>query len=254
MAKNKNMTNNRTNKKINNIAVFGATSAIAFETCKIFAKEGKSFTLIARNNEKLEFVKNDLLTRGAEKIETYVEDLSIIKNHTNLLPKIDADLIFIAYGILPKQEECNEDFDIELKNFQVNFLSVCSILNHFAKYFENKKSGTIAVITSVAGNRGRQSNYSYGTAKGALSIYLGGLRHRLYKSNVNVIDIKPGFVDTPMTKDIKKNFLFAKPEKIAEGIYNNLNTNNEIYCPYFWKIILFMIKIIPLKIFNKLKI
>ena len=247
-------TNNIVNNKIDNIAVFGATSAIAFETCKLFAKEGKNFTLIARDKEKLESVKNDLLTRGADKVETFVEDLGIIKNHENLLNRIETDLLFIAYGILPKQEECNNNFDTELENFQVNFISICSILNHFARYFEKKKSGTIAVITSVAGDRGRQSNYSYGTAKGALSTYLQGLRHRLYKSSVNVIDIKPGFVDTPMTKDIKKNFLFAKPKDIAKKIYKNINKNREIYCPWFWGWIMLIIKLIPRRIFLRLKL
>ena len=236
--------------EINNIAVFGATSAIAFETCKIFAQEGKSFTLIARDKEKLESVKNDLLTRGAKKVETIAQKLALIEEHKSLYKKIkDIDLLFIAYGILPQQEECNQNFETEMHNFQVNFLSVCSILNYFSRHLEEKKSGTIAVITSVAGDRGRQSNYSYGTAKGALSIYLQGLRHRLYRSNVNVIDIKPGFVDTPMTKDIKKNFLFAKPNKIAERIYKNIEVNSELYCPWFWKWVMSVIKILPKRVF-----
>ena len=248
--------------KINNIVVFGATSAIAFETCKLFANEGKSLTLIARDKEKLDSIKKDLLVRGAKKIETFHQDLSIIKKHKNLFEKIeDIDLLLIAYGILPKQEECNNNFDIEMNNFQVNFLSTCSILNFYASYFEKKyleeekKAGTIAVITSVAGDRGRQSNYSYGAAKGALSIYLQGLRHRLHKYNINVIDIKPGLVNTPMTKEIKKNLLFSSPQKVAKLIFNKIKCSNKaVYTPFLWRIIMLVIRNIPERVFLKLKI
>ena len=111
------------------------------------------------------------------------------------------------------------------------------------------------MISSVAGDRGRASNYIYGTAKGAVSIFLQGLRNRLSSSNVNVLTIKPGFVDTPMTSHLPKNFLYAKPELVGEQIYDAISKQKDIvYIPKFWRLIMFMIKHIPEFIFKKLSI
>jgi len=118
-----------------------------------------------------------------------------------------------------------------------------------------QKSGTIAVITSVAGDRGRQSNYVYGSAKGMVSTFLQGLRNRLYRAGINILDIKPGFVDTPMTIDFKKGPLWVSPEKIAEGIVEAIDKQKtEVYLPWFWKFIMLIIKLIPESIFRKMKL
>jgi decaprenylphospho-beta-D-erythro-pentofuranosid-2-ulose 2-reductase len=122
-----------------------------------------------------------------------------------------------------------------------------------AKQLEQQGHGCIAVISSVAGDRGRQSNYVYGTAKGALSIFLQGLRNRLGKTGVQVLTIKPGFVDSPMTKDFDKGLLWVKPAMIAQGILRAIEKKKEVvYLPFFWRYIMLIIKMIPEKIFKRL--
>ena len=141
------------------------------------------------------------------------------------------------------------------KELETNFVSVVSLLTYMANYFSAKKSGTIAVISSVAGDRGRQSNYVYGAAKGALTLVLQGLRNRLFSDGVQVLTIKPGFVDTPMTADIKKNFLFVKPKLVAEQIVIAVKKKKDVvYVPWFWRYIMLIIKIIPEFIFKRLSL
>ena len=141
----------------------------------------------------------------------------------------------IAHGTLGDQQKSAEDYTVAERELRTNLLSVISLLTPIANYFEEQKSGVIAVISSVAGDRGRQSNYVYGTAKGGLNIFLQGLRNRLNPAGVCVLTIKPGFVDTPMTEGIKKNPLFASPETIAKGIYTAIAAKRDIvYLPWFW--------------------
>ena len=139
-----------------------------------------------------------------------------------------------------------------MAELSTNAISTISLLTHLANRLEMQKSGTIAVVTSVAGDRGRQSNYVYGAAKGMVSIFLQGLRNRLHKAGVNVLDIKPGFVDTPMTAEFKKGLLWAKPESVAGSIVNGIDRGKyEIYTPFFWRIIMLVIRNIPESIFKK---
>jgi short-subunit dehydrogenase len=129
------------------------------------------------------------------------------------------------------------------------------MLTPIADFFEKQKHGVITVISSVAGDRGRQSNYIYGSAKAGLSVYLDGLRNRLYSAGVAVVTIKPGFVDTPMTAHLKKGFLFASPEKVARDILRAIEKRKcVVYTPWFWRWIMFVIKSIPETIFRKLKL
>jgi len=123
-----------------------------------------------------------------------------------------------------------------------------------AEIMEEQGHGTIAVISSVAGDRGRMSNYVYGAAKGAVSTFLQGLRNRMSHKGVHVLTIKPGFVDTPMTKDVDKNFLFASAKQVGNGIYNAIESKKDVvYLPPFWKLIMMIIKLVPESIFKKLK-
>lgn len=245
---------------MSNILILGATSAIAKHSSRLFAADGHSLYLVARNEDKLSSMKQDMLVRGASNVYIDVLDLADDKQHEDLIQRAtetmgSIDTVLIAYGTLGNQAECTKSYENTLKELQINCLSVISLLTLVANQLELQGSGSIAVISSPSGDRGRQSNYIYGTAKGALTIFLQGLRNRLSKSNVHVLTIKPGFVDTPMTKDFKKGFLWVSPEVISKGIYNALKKKKEtVYLPFFWFFIMMIIKLIPEKIFKHLKL
>ena len=243
-----------------NILIIGASSAVAEATARLYAEKGQQLYLIARNESKLNTISNDLKIRGAANVITSVLDVSdfdshkeSIENAFNTLGKVDT--VLIAHGSLPAQEHCEHDFEEGLKTLNINAISTLSLLSHIANIMEEQKEGTIAVITSVAGDRGRQSNYFYGSAKGMVSIFLQGLRQRLYKANVHVVDIKPGFIDSPMTADFKKGVLWSKPENIAAGIVKSIdNKRNVVYLPAFWKAIMMIITNIPEFVFKKIRL
>lgn len=243
-----------------NILIIGATSAIAEATAKIFAQRGDRLYLLARNEERLTALADDLKIRGANTVDCSRFDVNRFEDHRRLIFKAfetlgKVDVVLIAHGTLPDQDACEKDFDISLKEFNTNAISTISLLTHIANQFEAQNNGTIAVITSVAGDRGRQSNYVYGAAKGMVSIFLQGLRNRLHMSNVNVLDIKPGFVDTPMTAEFKKGILWASPGKIAEGIVRSIDKEKFVaYLPWYWAYIMRIIKLIPEFIFKKMKL
>jgi len=241
--------------------IIGATSAIAEATARLFAENGDALFLVARNKEKLGAIADDLKVRGASSVQTETLDVLEYERHQ---PVIDTainsleglDLVLVAHGTLPDQKACEQSFDLTRKEFEVNALSTISLLTHLANYFEEQKRGTIAVISSVAGDRGRQSNYVYGAAKGTISIFLQGLRNRLHRSGVHVLTIKPGFVDTPMTNTFDKGFLWVKPNRIAIRIASQLYKSHrgEIYAPSFWRLIMLIIQSIPERIFVKLEL
>jgi len=242
------------------IVILGATSAIAQSTARLFAKDGCSFLLVGRDKEKLDSVKRDLITRGAESAEVLAGDLgdcSAVENLFSLVLRSinSVDLLFVAYGSLGDQAKCEKDVQKSIGELETNFLSVVSWLTHFANYFEDKKAGSIAVIGSVAGDRGRKKNYVYGAAKAGLETFLSGLRNRLYSSNVNVLTIKPGFVDTPMTSHLPKGPLFASSNAVAKAIYEAISAKSDIiYAPWFWRFIMTIICCIPERVFKRLNI
>lgn len=243
-----------------NILIIGATSAIAQEVAKNYAKTNDNLFLVGQNMARLDIIAKDLRVRGAENVILHATDLNAFEHHEWLLKIIDQkfnpiDIVLIAYGTLPNQKICEASFNTTLKELVTNYISTVSLLTILANYFEKRKSGTIAVISSVAGDRGRQSNYVYGSAKGGLTIFLQGLRNRLSKSNINVLTIKPGFVDTPMTKNFKKGLLWVRPEYVGNKIvYAINNKRNVIYVPFFWHYIMMIIKSIPENIFKRLSL
>ncbi len=242
------------------ILIAGATSAIAHETAKCFARDGAELFLIARNTEKLEDVSNDLKVRGAKRTETFLLDLSDLDRHQEMIQTaintLDGlDMVLIAHGTLGDQQLCQQNVAKTIEELTTNFTSVISLLTILANYFELQKRGCIAVISSVAGDRGRRSNYVYGTAKGGVTVFLQGLRSRLSQSGVTVVTVKPGMVDTPMTASMKKGLLFAQPGKVGKGVYEAMMKGKEVvYLPWFWRPIMLIIKIIPEPIFKKLSI
>ena len=243
-----------------NVLIIGASSAIAYETARIYAEKGSQLMLVARNLDKLEIIKKDLLTRGAITVGVTSWDLFDFEHHDEILHKSIStlgtiDIVLIAHGSLPNQTQTELDYKLTEQEIKINFLSIVSLLTILGKYFAERKQGTIAVISSVAGDRGRMSNYIYGSAKGALSIFLEGFRNRLFHRGVNIVTIKPGFVSTPMTDHIEKNFLYVHPKVIASGIYNAITQGKSVsYLPWFWKYIMFIIKILPEFIFKRLKL
>lgn len=242
------------------ILIIGATSAIAREVAKIYAAKKYRLCLTGRDGKKLRIVADDLDTRGAEAVHVLAVELTdpathgdMIKRAGELLQGIDS--VLIAYGSLPDQPACEADAEQALRELNINFISVVALLTQLANDMEQRGHGSLAVISSVAGDRGRQSNYIYGAAKGGLSIFLQGLRNRLASKGVQVLTIKPGFVDTPMTVDFKKGLLWVSAETIAQGIVKAIDKKRDIvYLPWFWWGIMLIIKSIPERIFKKMKL
>jgi decaprenylphospho-beta-D-erythro-pentofuranosid-2-ulose 2-reductase len=242
------------------IAIIGATSALAHETARCFAREGAELFLVARSEEKLKTVADDLKVYGAKQVETFLLDLSDLSRHQELFDNAiitlnGLDMLLIAHGTLGNQHKCEVSVEETLKELTNNFTSVISLLTIAANYFEQQKRGCIAVISSVAGDRGRKSNYVYGTAKGGVTVFLQGLRNRLAKSGVKVVTIKPGTVDTPMTASMKKGLLFAKPDVVGRGIYEAMKQGKDIvYLPWYWRLIMLVVKSIPERVFKRLSL
>ncbi len=240
------------------VLIIGATSAIAYETAKCFAQDGADLFLVARNAEKLTSVADDLKVRGAKNVETCVLDLAELDRHEELLSQAittlgGLDMLLIAHGTLGDQRKCELSVAETLREFTNNCTSVISLLTLAANHFEQQKRGCIAVISSVAGDRGRQSNYVYGTAKAAVSTFMQGLRNRLAKSGVAVLTIKPGTVDTPMTAGLKKGLLFARVQSVGKGIYQAMKQGKDVvYLPWFWRPIMLIVKSIPERVFKKM--
>ena len=233
------------------ILIIGATSAIAEATARIWAQRGDELFLVARNEERLKIISKDLNVRGASEVHSYCMDANNFDRHSSMLDKVfevsgAIDIVLIAHGTLSKQKECEQSVDLTMQEIKTNALSVIALLTHLANRFEKQGSGTIAVISSVAGDRGKASNYVYGSAKAMVTTFTSGLRQRLYKSGVSVVTIKPGFVDTPMTAEFKKGLLWAKPVTVAEKIMQAIDKcKDEAYVPAFWWAVMAVIKTLP---------
>lgn len=243
-----------------NILIIGATSAIAGAIARAYARRGARLFLAGRDARRLEILADDLRVLGAKAVAVHDIDLADFAVHAELIESASAwleriDLTLIAHGILGDQRAEEGDFAQARRNFEINALSPISLLTHLVPVYRAQGQGTLAAIASVAGDRGRQSNFVYGAAKGALAIYLQGLRNRLYPDGVHVLTIKPGFVDTPMTRDFPKGPLWVGPEVIARGIVRAVaRRRNVVYLPWFWRPIMAIIKAIPEPLFKRLKL
>ena len=244
-----------------NILIIGATSGIAEAVARLYAVRGARFFLVARNAEKLQVVASDLTACGASSVDVFVMDA----NHLSLLPEmlstawntlVRIDLALVAHGTLPVQDRCETDLDYAVSEFRTNAESVIACLTGLAPHFEAQKQGVIAVIGSVAGDRGRASNFLYGAAKAAVDTFASGLRGRLFKSGVQVLTIKPGFVDTPMTRGVAlPAALVVSADKVAGDIVRAVDKKrNVLYTPWFWRFIMLVIMHIPEALFKRMKL
>jgi short-subunit dehydrogenase len=165
------------------------------------------------------------------------------------------DAALIAHGTLPDQLSMENDPALLRNSIEVNYVSAVSLLMQLGKVFEDQRSGVLAIIGSVAGDRGRRSNYVYGSAKAGLATFVAGLRLRLATANVQVVLIKPGWISTPMTAHLRQNFLFASPEQAGREIYKAMiSPRAVVYCPWYWKWIMGFIRFIPEPIFARLNL
>jgi decaprenylphospho-beta-D-erythro-pentofuranosid-2-ulose 2-reductase len=242
------------------VLVLGATSGIAEATCRIWAAQGASLFLVARNAEKLAAVAQDLRTRGASYVDTTVADLDDTEHHPPLLAHAinsltGMDVAFLAHGVLGDQPQAEQDFNTAAHILHTNLIAPISLLTWLANYCVQRHAGTLAVISSVAGDRGRKSNYLYGTSKAGLSAFLGGLRNRVDREGVTVITIKPGPTKTAMTAGMKGSEKFADVNKVAQTIVKAIAAKKDnLYVPFQWQPIMFIIRNIPDRIFKKLNL
>ena len=233
------------------VAVFGATSAIAQAWMRLLAPAGTSFFIAARNKGHLEAVAKDLATRGAKLVVIEVADLDDTASHEGMLERAAASLggmdgALIAHGVMGEQLAGEADFAVAAASLQTNFLSAASLVTWLANYFSTQSGGTIAVISSVAGDRGRKSNYVYGSAKAGLNAFLDGVRNRVDREGVQVLTIRPGFVATPMTAHLPQGPLFATPETVARDIQKAIEGRRDVlYTPWFWRWIMAAIRAVP---------
>jgi len=241
-----------------NIVIVGATSAIAIACAREWAVKGARFFLIARNQERMEQVAADLTARGAASVAAHRLDIDRLDDHAAMLADCAAhmdsiDIVLVASGTLPDQAACQSDPAVAVREFHTNALSLIALLTPIANRLEAQRHGTLAVISSVAGDRGRPSNYLYGSAKAALQAFLEGLRARLFKVGVHVVDVKPGFVATPMTAGLPlPGPLVATPEKVAKDIVRAVERKKDVlYTPWFWWGIMLIIRNVPGFLFKR---
>ncbi len=241
------------------ILVIGATSAIAKATARLYAQQHSQLFIVGRDETRLAALGDDLTVRGGELLGSVCLDLTKTQEHEKALSAAfqamtSIDLVLICHGDLPDQAACETNYKAALKAINVNALSTLSILSILGEHFIEQGKGTIAVVTSVAGDRGRQPNYVYGAAKAMVSTYLQGFRGRMFTHGVHVLDIKPGLVDSPMTSHLEKGALWSQPEVVAKAIVSAVKyRRHTIYSPGYWRMIMLIVTSIPEFIFKRLK-
>lgn len=240
------------------VLILGASSDIGFAIAKKFASEKYNVQLAGRNPEQLKPFQSDLQIRFEVACSIHDFDATKFETHSafynSLIIKPDVTIYVIGY--MHDNEKVINSWQEALKTINANYTGAVSILNIVAADYATRQEGTIVGISSVAGNRGRQSNYIYGSAKAAFTAYLSGLRNKLFHNKVHVITVLPGFVYTKMTEHLKlPKLLTAQPDEVANAVYNGVQKKeNIIYVKWFWKWIMLIITSIPESIFKKKKL
>ena len=241
------------------VVILGATSVMAKAIAREFAARGLNVIVGARDTEENEMLAQDLRVRYEIDAHALFFDVTECASHDDFLDACTELLgtsmrgVVLCSGTMSDQKKAEQDWALSAATLETNFSGPVSILNRFAEYFETQGSGFICAIASVAGDRGRESNYIYGASKGALATYLEGLRNRLFHSDVRVLTVKPGFVDTKMTWGLPGMFLVASPERVGARVVHAIERKrNVIYVPWFWRYIMLTIRSIPEFIFKRL--
>jgi decaprenylphospho-beta-D-erythro-pentofuranosid-2-ulose 2-reductase len=243
------------------IAIVGATSAIAHQTAREFARrEHASFLLVGRNEERLQTVAADLRALGAAQCEIWSADFAVTDTATALPAKVEsalggpADLVLIAHGSLSDEARAASNLEYADREIDVNYSSAVRFIASAAKSMREKRAGQLAVITSVAGERGRASNAFYAATKGALIVYCSGLRARLAGDGVQLTELRPGVIATPMTAHLRRGLLTCSAERAGRLCARAIRRRADLaYIPGFWRWIMFVIRALPEFIFKKLK-
>lgn len=240
------------------LLVLGANSDIAVATARRFAKEGWNIQLASRDVGNLSKEVSNLQLRYGVEAREYFFDALNYASHRDFYASLGTkpDGVMVAFGLLGDQQTAQKEFTVAREIIELNYLGAVSILEVIAQDFEKRGTGFIVGLSSVAGDRGRASNYIYGSAKAGFSAYLGGLRHRLCKAGVHVMTVKPGFVATKMTAgmDLPKKLL-ATPQEVADAISCGVRSQrNTIYAKKIWRFVMLIIIHLPELIFKKTKL
>jgi len=243
------------------VLIVGATSAIARAVAREYAAAGEDLVLAGRDAQELEWQAADLRIRHGVRAETVPFDALAPDTHETFAERVFADPaaapagVVVALGYLGDQARAQADPAEARRILDVNFTATVSVLNALSNRMEERPGGFICVLSSVAGDRGRQSNYLYGAAKGGLTVYLQGLRNRMFRHGVRVVTVKPGFVDTGMTFGKPGLFLVAPPERVAKGIRRAIRRGRStVYLPGFWRMLMMVIRAIPEPLFKRMKL
>lgn len=239
-----------------NILLIGATSLIATKVAERYARRGCKLFLVGRDKEKLSALTNKI---GSNTVGSYSIDLNNVEQIQDMLDAVNLvmptiDIVLIAHGYLGDQLESERSFKHAHDIIQTNYVNCVGLIIPLVAKLRSQGSGKLGVLLSVAGDRGRPRNFTYGSAKGALGLYLQGLRSSLYQTEIEVHSFKLGPVDTPMTVDHEKNFSFSSPDRVADLIISGFNSSKRVhYVPSYWAFVMFAVRWMPEFLFQHLK-
>jgi decaprenylphospho-beta-D-erythro-pentofuranosid-2-ulose 2-reductase len=241
------------------IVVLGATSAIAEAAARYWAADGAIIHLVARNADRVADIAADLRLRGARQVTSRAVDLADATAQNDVVQEslaalgAEPDVVLIAWGVLPDQDDVVNDASAARESLVTNFLAPAEYILRFAAPMRQRGAGTIVVLGSVAGDLGRASNFVYGAAKGGLEVFCEGARRRFRPDGVRVIVVKPGFVDSPMTRHLPKNRLFASPARVGRIVYRAASrARGPVYAPPMWRVIMTLLRVLPRRVFDRL--
>lgn len=242
------------------LLVYGANSGICHEILKLYARQEASFFLVGRNADKLAAVSEDLAARGGKVVGSASYDFKDWEQHEPTIARArdtlgDIDVAIIAHGTFPEQAETESSGAVTKACMDDNFTSVIVISQALAQQLAQQGRGTLAVLSSVAGDRGRKSNYTYGSTKAGIDAFLQGLQGRFAGTEVKIVNIKPGMTVSPMTAHMEHGLLWSTSQGIAPGIQKAITRGTPVYyAPGYWRLIMLVVRLLPTSVLAKLPI